>query len=89
MNVPDPTEVTRTFAVAPAALEVLGLRKISELGPMFGAMTVVVVWFSLSVTEPTAFERPSNSSRTARTMRSMFVSESVGIDPAISTTPLA
>lgn len=89
VNVPDPTDVMRTFAVATAAFDVLGERKISELGPIFGAVTVVVVVFSVSVTDPTAFERPSNNSRIALTNRSGFVSESVGMEPAISTTPLA
>src|SRR5262245_63251817 len=57
-------------AVADLGRGVGGLRKRQpvEPAPQFGAVTVVEPALGLSVNDPTAFDRPSNRSRTARTI---------------------
>src|SRR5262245_4907926 len=59
---------TNVLPSAAAALAVCGNRKIAEPAAQVGAVTVVVVTPGVSVTLPVAFERPSISCRTAKTI---------------------
>jgi len=54
--------------ISAAALAVFANGSTVEPAPQFGAVTVVEPALGLSVNDPTAFDRPSNRSRTARTI---------------------
>src|SRR5262245_44809881 len=69
--------------ISAAALAVFGNASTLEPAPQVGAVTTVLAALAVSVNVPTAFDRPSASWRTARTMRARSRSSAESVGPLI------
>jgi hypothetical protein len=84
-----PPDVTADMRIVPfpnsaLALAVVGIRNTRLEAPTLSAVTTVLAALAVSVTVPTAFERPANRSRMPCASRCGFVSVIAGTFPAMA-----